>query len=47
LAEPEEVAQLALFLVSDANTYISGAVIPIDGAKTAGIMPVDRYRWGP
>ena len=46
LAEPEEVAQLALFLVSDANTYISGAVIPIDGAKTAGIMPVDRYRWG-
>lgn len=30
--EPEEVAELALFLASDASRYITGAVIPVDGA---------------
>ncbi|MHA6730247.1 SDR family NAD(P)-dependent oxidoreductase [Devosia sp. A369] len=30
----EEVAQLALFLLSDESTYISGAEIAIDGART-------------
>src|SRR5215213_6247141 len=29
---PEEVAQLALFLASDASRYITGAVIPVDAA---------------
>jgi NAD(P)-dependent dehydrogenase (short-subunit alcohol dehydrogenase family) len=33
--EPEEVAELACFLSSDRATFISGAVIPIDGALTA------------
>ena len=30
--EPEEVAELALFLASDRSSYISGVAIPIDGA---------------
>ena len=30
-AKPEEVAQLSLFLASDAADYIHGTVIPIDG----------------
>lgn len=31
LAEPEEIANLVEFLISDKNTYITGACIPIDG----------------
>lgn len=31
LAEPEEVAQLCLFLASDASSYITGQVIGVDG----------------
>lgn len=34
LAEPEEIAELVLFLISDKNTYISGANILIDGGFT-------------
>jgi NAD(P)-dependent dehydrogenase (short-subunit alcohol dehydrogenase family) len=30
--DPEEIAQLALFLASDASRYITGAVIPADAA---------------
>lgn len=33
--QPEEVAELASFLASDRASYISGAVIPIDGGTTA------------
>jgi NAD(P)-dependent dehydrogenase (short-subunit alcohol dehydrogenase family) len=33
--QPEEVAELASFLVSDRATYITGAVIPVDGGSTA------------
>jgi NAD(P)-dependent dehydrogenase (short-subunit alcohol dehydrogenase family) len=33
--QPEEVAELAAFLASDRASYITGAVIPIDGGKTA------------
>jgi NAD(P)-dependent dehydrogenase (short-subunit alcohol dehydrogenase family) len=49
---PEEVAQLVLFHASDASGYISGAVISIDGASSAGSrfsgVVVDddtRYDW--
>ena len=35
VAEPEEVASLALFLASDAALHINGTAIPIDGGGSA------------
>jgi NAD(P)-dependent dehydrogenase (short-subunit alcohol dehydrogenase family) len=43
-ASADEVARAALFLASDDCPFISGVGLAIDGAKAAGIMPIDRYR---
>ncbi len=45
IGEPGEVARLVMYLVSDEASFVTGAAIPIDGAKTAGLMAIDRYRW--
>ena len=39
-----DVAQAALFLASDDSSFISGVGLAVDGAKAAGVMPIDRYR---
>ena len=36
LGRPEEVASLATWLLLDAPEYLTGAVLPVDGAQTSG-----------
>lgn len=36
LGKPEEVADAALFLVSDSASYITGVVLPVDGGNSIG-----------
>jgi len=34
-AKPEEIANAALFLISDEASYITGVALPVDGGATA------------
>ena len=41
-----EVAQVVVWLCSPASSYITGAVIPVDGGQSAGVKPSQMYRQG-
>ncbi|MCW2490974.1 MAG: short-chain dehydrogenase/reductase [Frankiales bacterium] len=41
-----EVAQAVLWLCSSQSTFITGAVIPVDGGQSAGNKPPQMYRPG-
>jgi NAD(P)-dependent dehydrogenase (short-subunit alcohol dehydrogenase family) len=41
-----EVAQAVLWLCSEQSSFITGAVIPIDGGQAAGNKPPQMYRQG-
>ncbi|MBA3450520.1 MAG: glucose 1-dehydrogenase [Chloroflexia bacterium] len=38
VGQPQDIANAALFLVSDASSWITGAVLPVDGGLTAGLF---------
>jgi NAD(P)-dependent dehydrogenase (short-subunit alcohol dehydrogenase family) len=42
VGRPDDIANAALFLVSDAATWITGAVHPVDGGLTAGMFRMSK-----
>jgi NAD(P)-dependent dehydrogenase (short-subunit alcohol dehydrogenase family) len=39
MGRPDDVARLAVYLAGDHSTYLTGAVVPVDGGTTAGSPP--------
>jgi NAD(P)-dependent dehydrogenase (short-subunit alcohol dehydrogenase family) len=46
IGSPSEVAQTVIWLSTPASSYVSGAVIQIDGGQSAGLKPPRMYRQG-
>jgi NAD(P)-dependent dehydrogenase (short-subunit alcohol dehydrogenase family) len=46
IGSASEVARVVLWLSSPGSSYITGAVIPIDGGQSAGAKPPQMYRPG-
>jgi NAD(P)-dependent dehydrogenase (short-subunit alcohol dehydrogenase family) len=42
----DEIAQTVLWLCSPLSSFITGAVIPIDGGQSAGVKPPQMYKQG-
>jgi NAD(P)-dependent dehydrogenase (short-subunit alcohol dehydrogenase family) len=43
---PDEVARVVLWLCSSQSSFVTGAVIPVDGGQSAGNKPPQIYRQG-
>jgi NAD(P)-dependent dehydrogenase (short-subunit alcohol dehydrogenase family) len=46
IGSPPEVAHTVLWLCSEQSSFITGAVIPVDGGQSAGNKPPQMYRQG-
>jgi len=44
VAEPDEIAEIVVYLLSEGARNVTGAAFPIDGGKTAGHLPRSSAR---